>query len=263
MRCVSVPLRQICGICSHVASGRIKTSYTTITSRTLTYQRKAPRSVLGTVHLCHTVGEMYGRRGLDTIALDYFGVVRQAKAANYLTLTVLGSRNVLTKYRNSLRSVFALLTTGTLAKGIKFVTGPSVVGAHAGRLVLTRYAVNLGRARGCVVHGRFRARDKVNVRKLLPAKSIAVIGYNNRYLSRCCLSANALARGAGFVGVYHARMQVGVGAPTRCFLGGPLNGRRVLVRNGCRILLGRFLRTGAYGEARWLGPPVVVRMVPR
>lgn len=237
-------------MCSQVGSGRINTSYTTITSRTLTYHRNAPRSVVGTVHLCQTVGQVYGRRGLDTIAIDYFGLVRHANAANYLTLTVLGSRKVVTKYRNSLRSMFALLITGTLAKGINFVTGPSVVGTHGGRVVLTRYAVKVGRARHCVVHGRFRARDNVNVRKLLPRKSIAVIGYNNRYLSRCCLSAKALARGAGCVGVYHARMHMGVGAPTSCFLGGPLNGRRVLLRNGCRGSLGRFLVTGSYGHAR-------------
>lgn len=231
----------------------MNTSYTTITSRTLTYHRKAPRSLVGTVQLCQTVGGMYRRRGLRTLALDYFGLVRRVSAANYLTLSLLGSSNVVTNYRKSLRSVFALLTIGSLAKGSKFVTGPSVVGSHAGRLVLTRYAVNLGRARECVVHGRFRARGNVTVRNLLPAKSIAVVGYNNRYLSRCCLSAKALSRGAGCVGVYHARMHVHVGAPTRCFLGGPLNGRRVLVRKGCRSTLGRFFLTGTYGQARWVG----------
>lgn len=190
------------------------------------------------------------RRQLDTVALDYFHLVSRAKAANYLTLTLLGSRKVVTKYRNSLRSIFAVLTMGILAKGGSFVTGPSVVGTHAGRVVLTRYAVNVTRARRFVVHGRFRARDNVNVRKVLPAKSMAVMGYKDRDLSRCCLDANALIRGAGCVGVYHARIQVGVGSPTSCFLGAPLNGRRVVLCNGCRSVLRRFLRTGTYGQVR-------------
>lgn len=187
------------------------------------------------------------------MALSYFSLVRGLKAAKYLTLTLLGSRNVPTKYRKSLRSVFALLVTGALANRTKFVTGPTFVGSSLGRVIVTRYAVTAGVISRFVVQGRFRARAKVTVRNVLRPKNVAVVGYTKRYLSRCFISANRLVRGAGCVGTYHARTEVGLSGPMSCFVHGPLNGRRVVLVNSRRGIVRRFVRLGDYGLIRWKG----------